>query len=558
MSNYYEYLYLENLNKGIEPKEKIKAIRELGKMKSKMAREKLIKIAKDQNNIEKIRIYALLALMEIGDFKFIENFLPLKNIKEKDILEILIIAITKLHAIDFIDEFLDFINYSDKEIKLKIIDSLSGFNEIKALRILLKFYNNEEDEIKNLIKMNVKKSKVLKKYIEELDEMEALNILTIIPKEKAEKLINKLIRTTEDKNILKVLIKGIGELELKNGTELLEKLYNEIEDENLKLKIIEALGNNKGKKKKDLLLSLLKSKKTNRNIKTKILFGIKGFMNEEDVFSEIKEIIENQEEWWMLRKVAILTIGEARNSKALSTLVKVLKKEKDDRVIRTLIQEIGEIGNEKNILDLEKYLEDNNADLKKIAVLALSKLGSKKVLDILLENKNIREELMPESLEAIINFDDIRVLDILLKVLKTGEEKKVEKILKGLALFKNEKIKKGLIEFINDKGNKREQRSKGLMILANYKDEEVDFVLKNILEDDFEWWMLKKIAIMIIGEQKNYNLISYIADQTNNLDERISLSAKLISKVFFKEYLLEKIKLDTKLYDFAENYLKIL
>ncbi|OQY07329.1 MAG: hypothetical protein B6I28_05705 [Fusobacteriia bacterium 4572_132] len=527
-------------------------------MKSKMAREKLIKIAKDQNNIEKIRIYALLALMEIGDFKFIENFLPLKNIKEKDILEILIIAITKLHAIDFIDEFLDFINYSDKEIKLKIIDSLSGFNEIKALRILLKFYNNEEDEIKNLIKMNVKKSKVLKKYIEELDEMEALNILTIIPKEKAEKLINKLIRTTEDKNILKVLIKGIGELELKNGTELLEKLYNEIEDENLKLKIIEALGNNKGKKKKDLLLSLLKSKKTNRNIKTKILFGIKGFMNEEDVFSEIKEIIENQEEWWMLRKVAILTIGEARNSKALSTLVKVLKKEKDDRVIRTLIQEIGEIGNEKNILDLEKYLEDNNADLKKIAVLALSKLGSKKVLDILLENKNIREELMPESLEAIINFDDIRVLDILLKVLKTGEEKKVEKILKGLALFKNEKIKKGLIEFINDKGNKREQRSKGLMILANYKDEEVDFVLKNILEDDFEWWMLKKIAIMIIGEQKNYNLISYIADQTNNLDERISLSAKLISKVFFKEYLLEKIKLDTKLYDFAENYLKIL
>jgi len=558
MGTYYEYLYLENLNKDIKFEEKLKAIEELGKMKSKLAKKKLIEIVGNLKNDEKLRIYSVLALIEIGDSKFIKQFLPLNKIEEKDILELLIIAISKLHAIEYIGEFLKFIDYSDKEIKLKIIECLSDFEEVESLKVLLKFYNKGDNEIKNLIKMNVEKSKVLKEYLEGLNEEEALNVITIIPKIKAEKLINKLIKTTNDKNILKILIKGIGELDLENGIELLKQLYYEVDDNILKLKIVEALENNKNKNKKEFLVELLKTENIDRNIKTKILFSIRELTKEEDVFVEVVKIIENKEEWWMLRKVAIMIIGEARNEKFLSVLIKVLEEEEDERVVRTLIQEIGEIGNEKSIPKLEKYLLSDNLDLKKVAVLALSKLGSKKVLGVLVQNKKIREELMPESLEAIINFDDPRVVEVLIEVLKGGKVKNIEKVLKGLALFSDEKIEKVLVGFINDKWNQREQRSKALMILASYKSDDVDEVLKTLLDDESEWWMLKKIAIVIIGEQKNYKLINCIARQTRNLDERISLNAKSVSKKFFKEYLLKNMEVGTEIYKFAENYLEIL
>ena len=48
----------------------------------------------------------------------------------------------------------------------------------------------------------------------------------------------------------------------------------------------------------------------------------------------------------MCRKVSILGMGETRNKIYLETFMEILEIEEDSRVVRTVIQEIGNIGDQ--------------------------------------------------------------------------------------------------------------------------------------------------------------------------------------------------------------------
>ncbi len=547
MSSYYEYLFLENLKKSNTDEMKIGVIKSIGRIKSQRAIPEITNIATSDRYSTAVRIAAILALTNIGDKKFIKNFVPLANQENTDILEVLIRAIGKLNLYEYVSEFENFINYKNRAVKKEIINSLFLLDNVDSIRILVKFYSDKDIEIKQLVKYSIKSMNSFSDYLNSIDEQEILNVLSLVPVERAELLIEKLIKSSDDSKILNIIIKAIGDLQLSKGQEILEELFEKVEQKSIKLKIIEALEDIAAERKKDFLLKIL-AEEDDRDIRVRALFSFGCAAKCDEVIKVIKEIINNLDEWWMTRKVAIMLIGENRIKSEVSFLLEILKSENDSRVVRTLIHELGELGSSDAIKYLRKFLDSNELEIKKITILALSKLGDKDILEILLKDKEARERLMPESLKAIINFNDERIIGILTEMIENNEveSRMISLALDGIAVFTDGKIKKCVIKYVSDKDNKREYRAKGLMLLANYKDQEVVNFLKKIFKDANEWWMLKKIAVMIVDELKIYDLINEITEYAVDIDERISKSAKKAAKNFYNDYFLERVEQEDK------------
>lgn len=548
---YHEHLYLENLNKTLSLDKTKEVIIALGKLKSKRAYQKLLDIALNENKDISLRLVAIMALTEIGISAFIKEFFPLEE-KEEEILELLIMAVGELHSEEYLEDLRVFFNYKNFEIKKHVIEALSKIDSINSLKLMIYFYNDKDYKIKELVKQALYDSPIFKVYIETIDEDEILNIITLIPIDKAEKLIHRMINETKNSKILRILITAIGDLKLKNGFQLLKELYKVSEEKNLKLKIIGSCQRLKNSEKKEFLLDIIKDE--DRDLKVKAILSLNELSKEEEIQSILEDIAINTNEWWMARKLSIMSLNKLKKEKFYD----LLKKEQDQRVLRTLIQQIGDLGEKYGIKLLESFIESKDIEIKKVSVLALSKLGSKVILETLVENKELRDSLKPDSLKAIINFNDKRVSKILIELIKSREEAVYDICFNGLAELISEEIRDTLCNFVRDKEVKREIRGKALMILASYNDSVVEKTLKNILDDETEWWMLKKMAIIICGELKLYSLTNEIIDYAEGIDSRIKKSAKEVCSKIYEDYILRTLELEkSSVYDFASRFSKL-
>ncbi len=196
MAGYYEDIYIENLFKNSGFDKQLKAIKELGKLKSTRAVTKLKEISTNSNADIILRVNSVLALAEIGDRTFIKSFIPLNEILDIDLTEVIILAIGKLKAVEYIDELESFLNNGNKEIKSLILETLDKINDEKAVKTIIKFYNDSDIEIKELVKFYLQNSSTFMEVSKNMSDNEILNILTLIPKERAFVLIKKLIETT--------------------------------------------------------------------------------------------------------------------------------------------------------------------------------------------------------------------------------------------------------------------------------------------------------------------------------------------------------------------------
>ena len=180
-------------------------------MQSKNAIPKLKEIAQNSNANINLRLNSILALAEIGDRTFITKFLPLENQQDIEIVEAIIIAIGKLRATEYIMEFEKFINSSNKDIKITILETLDKINDEQSIKMIIKFYSDIDIEIKEIVKFYLQKSTTFAEVSKKMSDNEILNILTIVQKERASILIRKMIENGENKTILKILIKALGE-----------------------------------------------------------------------------------------------------------------------------------------------------------------------------------------------------------------------------------------------------------------------------------------------------------------------------------------------------------
>jgi HEAT repeat protein len=559
MAGYYEEIYLENLFKDSGIEKQLKAIKELGKMQSKSAVPKLKEIANNSYGNINLRLNSILALAEIGDRSFIKEFQPFINQNEPEIIEGLIIAVGKLKAVEFIDEFEFFINIQNKEIKIEIIETLDTINSEKSVEMLIKFYSDIDIEIKEIVKFYLQKSTTFAEISNNMTDEEMLNVLTIVPKDRAATLIKKMVESNENKTILKILIKAIGELNIENSTEILKKIFFKESDKKIKIMIIEAMQKIETESKKEFLIEVLED--SDREMKTKALMSLGNFSEDKEIENKLKHIIADKNEWWMTKKIAIIIIGREKNNINSDFLVEILNHEDDSRVIRTIIQILGEMEFVSCTKSIEKYLNTKDIEIQKVAMYSLSKLGDKKILEFLLKNEEARENLMPESLRAMLNFSDNRTESILIDILKKRKSN-IEMLniaIDGIAVMKNNNIMELMINIIEDKEYKREIRAKAIMILAAYKDKKVEKLIKNILEDEEEWWMIKKLALILCKEIEAFSMIEIVIDYAAELDERLNKTARETAKYFYKNYFLKEFKnKECALYEIAKGYLRLL
>ncbi len=559
MAGYYEEIYIEYIFKDSGFEKQLKAIKELGKMQSKNAIPKLKEIAQNSNANINLRLNSILALAEIGDRTFITKFLPLENQQDIEIVEAIIIAIGKLRATEYIMEFEKFINSSNKDIKITILETLDKINDEQSIKMIIKFYSDIDIEIKEIVKFYLQKSTTFAEVSKKMSDNEILNILTIVQKERASILIRKMIENGENKTILKILIKALGELDIDDNIELLKSLFNKENDKKIKIMIIEAMERIENKGKKEFLIEILKS--DDRDIKTKALISLGNCSSDDEIEEKIKSIIIDKNEWWMTKKIAVMILSSSKKNSCSDFLVKRLEEEVDLRVVRTIIQALGEMEIVNCTKSIEKYLDTKDVEVQKVAMYALSKLGDKKILEFLLKNEVARENLMPESLKAMLNFNDTRIEKILLDVLRTRKNDlfMLNIAIDGLAVMKSNDIMELLIDIVSNKEYKREIRAKAIMILATYKNKKVELLIKNILEDSEEWWMIKKLAIILCKEIEAFSMINIIIDYAAELDDRLNKTARETARYFYENYFLKEFtQKDSALYEIAKGYLRLL
>ena len=558
MAGYYEDIYIENLFKNSGFDKQLKAIKELGKLKSTRAVTKLKEISTNSNADIILRVNSVLALAEIGDRTFIKSFIPLNEILDIDLTEVIILAIGKLKAVEYIDELESFLNNGNKEIKSLILETLDKINDEKAVKTIIKFYNDSDIEIKELVKFYLQNSSTFMEVSKNMSDNEILNILTLIPKERAFVLIKKLIETTENKSILKIIIKALGEIDVADNIGLLKIIFNKETDKILKLMTIESMEKLNSLEKKEFLIEILKA--DDRDIKTRALMSLGSFSSDSDITSYIKKIITSENEWWMTKKIAVLIFSKSSESNKSEFIANSLKVEKDLRVAKTLIQELGELNGNQYSSVIRNFLKATDIDVQKAAMSALAKLGDKEILEFLLNNEEAREHLMPESLKALLNFNDLRIIKILIDVLKKrkAEDIMLNIALDGISLIKDSETLNLLIDILNNKEYKRELRAKAIMMLAAYKELKVEAVIKKILEDKDEWWLIKKLALIICRETEIYSLINIVIEYAADLDDRLNRTARETAIYFYENYYLKKFNdKQTDLYKIAVEYLKL-
>ncbi|MBZ4683122.1 MAG: hypothetical protein JG768_546 [Fusobacteriales bacterium] len=555
MSKYYEFMYVEKLGKNITKDEKVKIITELGKMKSVLAKESLIKIAKNENESFSVRESAIHALIEIGDISFLDNFLPLYKVQDEDILELLIYGIKKLKAEEYVKYFKDFLEIENVNIKLEIIDTLNIIHTEEAIKLLLKYYNSKEKEIKNLIRLYIQDSKMFLEYIKNMSEIELLNILGLIPAEKALVVLRKLISEVTDRNIVKILITSIADLHIKGTIELYEQLFDKLEEKEDKIKLIESLENVENNEKNKFLLKLLDN--SDREIRAKALTSFTNISDDEEIIEKLKTMLFTEDEWWLIKKLVIMLLGKTQNKNLFKQFVLLLEEEKDERIIRTLIVELGNLKNEKAIPYVKKYIDSDKQDIRKVAIDSLAKLGYNGILEDILKENSVIENIKFETIDILLNYKDDRVEKLLIEILNKRRYEKpiMEKAIKMIEEFKIpfEVFK----DFVIDKKVDREIRAKVIVNAIKYDANSVEKLFMKILESDDEWWMLKKIVLLVVKDMKLYNLIDIIIAYANHIDERLSKTARDVCKEFYKVLLIEKID-DKEIKNIASKFIEII
>lgn len=552
MVGYYEDFYIENLYKDCGYDKQLEAIKALGKIKSRRAIGKLTEICRNEKSNKNLRLNSISALAEIEDFSFLKFFTPFDKIEDEEILERIIQAVGKLKAEEYTIELEKFVNYYEKNLKIDIIEALDKINSENSIKILIKYYSDNDVEIKEIVRFYLQKSLIFHDVVEKMSDEEILNLITVVPEKIAGSVIEKLIEKTENKKIIKFVIRGIGELGIDNGAELLITLYRKENDKEIRLKTIEALEKIHSITKRDFLIEIFENEE-DRDIKTKAVIAAGDLIYDEDIAEIIKKYASDKNEWWMLRKIAIIIFARSNCIEKVDVLIKILENEDDNRVIRSIIQELGDLNSSGAIEVIRKILfsSEQDVDLQKVSILALSKLGDKNVLEYLLQNKEARENLMPESLKSMLNFNDMRVEKILADILykKREDAAMLEIAINGVAESENELVRKVILNLVIDKEYKREIRAKAVMLLANYPKNESEAAIRKILNDDSEWWLIKKFSLMLCKELNLYGTLDIIVDYAENFDERLNKTAKETAKYFYEKNFLNKTNFSSK-----ENY----
>jgi len=113
--------------------------------------------------------------------------------------------------------------------------------------------------------------------------------------------------------------------------------------------------------------------------------------------------------YWMVRRNAVITLGKIGGKRAVEPLIKALE-DKNRYVNYRATTALGDIGDKRAVEPLIKALEDNDEDDRDSTAIALGKIGDKRVVEPLIKALEDKEEYVRQSAAKALRDlgDDIR------------------------------------------------------------------------------------------------------------------------------------------------------
>ncbi len=330
---------------------------------------------------------------------------------------------------------------------------------------------------------------------------------------------------------------------------LVEKLREEIENVEA-FEIQEILLNDFSLKEKldkkvvmqtvDELISSFKSPR--RHIKWGAILALKEFGNKGAAIKKLSKQLNCSEDAFV-RGYAALALGAIGGESALNALIKRLGRERNDRVLRRVLDMLGLFKGNRSIRVLSSFLKRKDKHLRYHALIALTKIDLQKSKEIVLKYLHSNDPIM--RVEAAFglknNFGEETAL---IKSILSNDAKHLLELLKikdyviqthcilALGKTKSKSAVKPLIEFLNDKRN----IGRWFAVIALSKigsRKAIKPIVDFLKEPDNEYKYFAAVALSRLGREKTMKFLQPLFSHPDEEIRRFALEATIpIEKKF--------------------------
>lgn len=438
---------------------RLKAVRELGKIKNQMAVEPLSLVLGDRSR--DIRCAAVEALFQIEPKNLSELIIPITNDKSSDVRLRTARALSVCNSDQAFEALLVLLHDVKDEVANMAAKSLAQISE-NRLSVLLKLFADESWKIRSRAAMAV--SKMGKKATEAL----------------------KAASENSDSNVRFWAVTCLGHLRDRGNTNLLLSCLNdkdpgvrvaalralrEIGDPNIASKLFEALSQ-PSEQVRDLIYEILKD------------FGTHSIPYLMDSLSN---------EYWMGRDLAAQALTDM-GSEAVIPLVAALKCDDKERRFWS-IKILGKMGESSAFNEILNFLKDPDSEIRMAAIEALGDFGNPKAIPNIIEKfVDPAWVVRKRASKSIVTFGQLSVHP-LLKVLSSSNEDAKYWALRALGEIKPKRIAPALIKLFKDKS--WTIRNATADVLSQYGAEtlpELTALLKESEDVEIRYWLIRAIG----------------------------------------------------------------
>ena len=466
--------YIQDLRSTLITK-RLRAVRELGKIKEQVAVEPLTQVLGDRSR--DIRCAAVEALFQINPENISTYIVPLIRDKSAD-------------------------------VRLRVARSLINCSDEEAFNALLVLLHDDKDEVANMAARSLSKqsenrvSVLIKLFADSSWKIRSRAAMTLGKMGKKALLALKTAVEDKDPNIRFWAITCLGHLRDRSNTNLLLshlqdsdtgvrvavlRALREIGDPNIASKLFEALSQ-PSDQVRDLVYEILKD------------FGTHSIPYLMDSLSN---------EYWMGRNLAAQALTDMGND-AVAPLVTALQCDDKERRFWS-IKILGKMKEKSAYEEIVKFLSDSDSEIRMAALEALGEFGDASAIPAIIERfVDSAWVVRKNASKAIVNFGKIAVQP-LLKALSSDNEDTKYWALKALGDIRPDGIIPALIAKFKD--SSWTIRNTAAEILSQYGEEVLSELTVMVNEsDDME---VKYWAIRTVGKlhcQKSLMLLYSLLD----------------------------------------------
>lgn len=413
--------------------------------------------------------------------------------------------------------------YFDKMRQLVTIAPLKTQEKIVGLIITIEDVTKaleEEQELKEKLKSPDEKERI--KAIRQLSQIEKGDIIESLSdeswkvrrvaieeiKKSAEKMVIELLKKMKeehrDLNVLNSILQILSTTNIDIIPALKEMLKDK--DSDVRLYTIQLVQTLKDPKVEDLLIQALSDE--NPNVVFSAIEGL-GKIKSQKGIPYLLEFIERDNFY-----LALSALEALKEIKDPSILYKIHPLIENDLLALTVIEILGEIGDETSVEILVDYLNRKNEYIEKI----LSSLGKiyKRYEEEYGEgeyiSKIVKENIKPSGIKKLVDF------------LHSLPEEDLKNILLIVKDIKDPIIERAIVRLLGNPNIRNEL----VEVFVRYGKSIIPILIERLKEEDLE---IKSFAIIALGRIGDKSVVPHIIEALNNQEELAVVCAGALAKI---------------------------